>query len=184
MVVAPATGQFGGAAVEVALAMGANVVALGRNAETLAILQKDLSEFGGRLKTVQMSGNAEKDAEAIGPIECYFDISPPEAAKSSHIRSCFTALKPRGRVCFMGSVADDYPFPMWKILAQSITMSGKFMYEANAARKLAKMVDNGLLKLDRYTGGSFPLEDWQQAFDHAKENMRWGQLTVLTSNHS
>jgi D-arabinose 1-dehydrogenase-like Zn-dependent alcohol dehydrogenase len=60
VIVAPATGPFGLAAVKVALAMGARVIAMGRNAEVLKRLGQD-----ERIKMVQISGNVEKDLKAL-----------------------------------------------------------------------------------------------------------------------
>ena len=164
--------------------MGAKVVALGRNAEALKNLQKGLSVFGSRLKTVQITGDIEKDAESIGPVDCYFDISPPEAVHSTHFQSCLKVLKPRGRVCIMGHFTEDVPLPFWKILKEGITIMGKWMYEANAARELVHMVEIGLLDLGRHTSKSFGLEDWKKAFEHASQNMRWGQQTIITPGAS
>ena len=162
--------------------MGARVVALGRNPEALQKLQTGLSEYGSRLKTVRMTGDIEADTKAIGPVDCYLDASPPEAGKSSHITSCFNALKPRGQMCIWGSM--QVLLEDSKILRQNITIRGKWMYERDAPRQLLKMVDAGLLKLDRCTTKSFDLEQWEEAFEHAKVNMRWGQLTALVPGGS
>lgn len=184
VVVAPSTGQFSGSAVEVALAMGARVVALGRNAAALQTLKSGLSEYGQRLKTVQMTGDIEADTKAIGPVDCYFDISPPAAATSTHIKSCFMALKPRGRVCLMGGIHEDIRIPHSKIYRENITITGKWMYERNAVQKILLMVETGILSISRHHSKSFALEQWNEAFEHAAENMRWGQLTYLTPSTS
>lgn len=92
VIVSPATGAFGGAAVLVALAMGAKVIAMGRNVETLGKIKKR-SE---RIETVAITGDVHKDSEALrsfGPVDAFFDISPPEAGKAPHIKSGILALK-------------------------------------------------------------------------------------------
>ena len=92
VIVSPATGAFGGAAVLVALAMGARVIAMGRNVEALERIKKR-SE---RIETVPITGDILKDSEALkrfGAVDAFFDISPPEAAKSTHIKSGILALK-------------------------------------------------------------------------------------------
>ena len=63
VIVAPATGKFSGAAVLVALAMGAKVIAVGRNANGL----EKLKQFPGaeRLTTVQLVSDAQKDTGAL-----------------------------------------------------------------------------------------------------------------------
>ncbi|KAI1336762.1 hypothetical protein F5Y15DRAFT_393070 [Xylariaceae sp. FL0016] len=57
VIVGPATGQFGGAAVEVASAVGARVIALGRNTAALAHLKATVP----RVKAVTITGNIEED---------------------------------------------------------------------------------------------------------------------------
>ena len=92
VIVSPATGAFGGAAVLVALAMGARVIAMGRNVAALERIKKR-SE---RIETVPITGDVLKDTEALksfGPVDAFFDISPGEAAKSTHIKSGILALK-------------------------------------------------------------------------------------------
>ena len=92
VIVSPATGAFGGAAVFVALAMGARVIAMGRNVKTLETI-KTRSE---RIETVPITGDVLKDLEALksfGAVDAFFDISPPVAGKSTHIKSGILALK-------------------------------------------------------------------------------------------
>ena len=92
VIVSPATGAFGGAAVMVALAMGARVIAMGRNVKMLETI-KTRSE---RIETVPITGDVVKDLEALksfGSVDAFFDISPPVAGKSTHIKSGILALK-------------------------------------------------------------------------------------------
>ena len=97
IVVAPATGTFGGAAVSVAVAMGARVIAAGRNVEALKNLaaNHERVEIAG-LKDDMMAN--VKTLQSFGQIDAYLDFSPPAAAKSNHIESCLMAVKPYGRV--------------------------------------------------------------------------------------
>ena len=82
LLVSGATGGFGGAAVAVALAMGAGcVIAAGRNRDAL---EKLAQRHGARVRTVAMTGDEAVDrasmiAAAPGPIDCVFDILPPMA---------------------------------------------------------------------------------------------------------
>src|SRR6202000_1612736 len=63
VLVSGATGNFGSAAVAVALAMGAAcVVAPGRNEQILADLAR---RFGGRVRTVRLTGNEDDDRERM-----------------------------------------------------------------------------------------------------------------------
>ena len=104
VVVAPATGPFGGAAVITALAMGARVIAMGRNKESLANIRKRVSH-PDRVETVPITGDMKRDCDELkkyGPIDAYFDIGPPEAHSSTHIKSCILALRHGARVSLMG----------------------------------------------------------------------------------
>ncbi len=86
LAVSGATGNFGGAAVMLGLAMGASaVIALGRNAEVLAGLER---RFGPRVRAVTFTGDADADsarikAAAPGPIDVVLDILPPQADPAS-----------------------------------------------------------------------------------------------------
>jgi NADPH-dependent curcumin reductase CurA len=76
VIVAPATGAFSGAAVIVALAMGAKIIAMGRNKEALA----RIAASSDRVRTMQITGDQAAETAALlerGPIDVFFDISPP-----------------------------------------------------------------------------------------------------------
>lgn len=92
VIVSPATGAFGGATVLVTVTMGARVIAMGRKMEKLDRIKKR-SE---RIETVPITGDVLKDSEALrslGPVDAFFDISPAEAGKSTHIKSGILGLK-------------------------------------------------------------------------------------------
>ncbi len=72
--------------------MGARVIAMGRNVEALERIKKR----SGMIETVTITGDVPIDLEAlksIGAVDAFFDISPPEAANSTHIKSGILALK-------------------------------------------------------------------------------------------
>ncbi|KAI0326094.1 GroES-like protein [Cubamyces sp. BRFM 1775] len=183
IVIAPATGAFGGSAVEVALAMGARVVALGRSEEGLRRLEDGLREYvnAGRLRTVRMSeyADAESLTTAIGPVDCYLDISPHMAAQSFHFKACLLALGVRGRACLMGGIFEDIAMPHRAIVRNDLRITGKWMYERKAVFDMIKMAKAGVLDLTRGESWSFGLEDWDAALIHAEEHARWGQITFF-----
>jgi len=55
IIIAPATGSFGGAAVHVALAMGARVIAMGRNVDTL----QRINALSERVEVVPITGDVQ-----------------------------------------------------------------------------------------------------------------------------
>jgi D-arabinose 1-dehydrogenase-like Zn-dependent alcohol dehydrogenase len=185
VIVAPATGGFGGAAVLVALAMGARVIAMGRNVKALEGLKK-LSPGPGRLETVPITGSVDDEVAALtrfGRADAYFDISPREAQSSTHVKSAILSLRHGGRVSLMGGFLEDLPIPHRFVMRFDIKMHGKWMCSRNDIALLVKMVEIGLLRLDERANvkivGEFKLEQWKEAFDVAWENARQGQIAVF-----
>ncbi|EIM91203.1 alcohol dehydrogenase [Stereum hirsutum FP-91666 SS1] len=180
VVVAPATGAFGGAAVQVALAMGAKVIAMGRNKQKLRKI-KAVSE---RVEVVPITGDMEKDTEALkqfGPVDVFFDISPPEAATSTHLNSGIHALRHGGRASLMGGLGRETALPFFWIVFQDLQLKGKWMYERKDIESLIKMVRAGVMKLDMVDiVGKFRLAEWEKAFEVAKENADMGQMVLIT----
>ena len=187
IVVAPATGEFSGSAVQVAVAMGANVVAVGRNAETLKRLQDTFP--AGRVTTVLNTGNVEADTEAIkkaagGELDAYIDVSPPAAAESTHVRSCFASLRRYGRASLMGLLFKDVALPYSLAVFKSLIVKGLYMYEREQVRGLIKLVETGAVKVGKPAGieivGTFKLEEIDQALKATAAKHGIGYLTVLT----
>lgn len=188
VIIAPATGPFGIAAVQVSLALGARVIAMGRNTNTLANLKSALSKHypASHLLTVPMTGDYEKDLANLKatsdpfPIDAYLDISPPMAANSTHMKSCIMALKHSARVSLMGGLPDDMTFPHRRVMHWNIEMKGKWMFERQDVRDMIRMVEVGNLKVG--LGGEegkglkgFELEEWKEAFEWAVENTGMGE---------
>lgn len=163
IIIAPATGSFGGAAVKVALAMGARVIAIGRNREKL----DRLASSHDRVETVQISGDIKADLKALqvfGSIEAYLDISPPEAAESTHFQSCILALGQSGRVSLMGGLKGDMTIPLRAIVTRDIQIKGKWMYTRQDVKNLIKMVETGVLRLGERKVERFSLNSWEEGF--------------------
>ncbi|KAL8684523.1 MAG: hypothetical protein Q9218_008254, partial [Villophora microphyllina] len=111
IVIAPATGTFGGTAVSVALAMGASVIALGRNKDTLARLTSTFAHTN-RLTTVPLTSTLETDTAALRhaaslttPITAYLDLSPPSIPKNTYFPTILALLAPGARIALMGGMA-------------------------------------------------------------------------------
>ena len=185
LVVNGATGKFGGAAVELALAMGAAwVIATGRNASVLEELKR---RFGARVIPVVMSGDETVDHAAIrqaapGPIDCVFDILPP-AANQTQVRAAALTVRPGGRVSLMGGVGmqggDDLALPYRWLMRNNITLRGQWMYPPHAVVRMIAMVRSGLIELKTRDVRTFPLEEINAAVEHAAMNAGPFQMTVL-----
>ena len=182
VIIAPATGQFGGAAVQVALAMGARVIAMGRNVETLARL-KTLSK---RIETVPITGNQEEEVAALkkfGAADVFFDISPREAIGSTHFQSAILSLRHGGRISYMGGFLEDVDIPVKLFVRKDLKLHGKWMYGRDDIALLVKMIEIGILCLEEKDGvsivGTYPLDKWEEAFEVAAGNATFGKIVLL-----
>lgn len=185
VIVAPATGPLGGCAVLVALAMGARVIAMGRSVE---MLKKLAALDTKRVKTVPITGAVEAQTEALrncfGPVDVFFDISPPQAAKSTHIKSGILALRAGGRVSLMGGIPEDVPIPYLAVMIGNLQLKGCWMFPREAVGELVKMIEADVLKIGeesfgkRYVG-KFGLEEWDSALTAAAENVGMADLTLI-----
>lgn len=185
ILIAPATGAFGGAAVRVALALGARVIAAGRNTAALARLG---SLSADRLVTVQITNDPATDIAAFGGTrfgapDVFFDIAPPEAAKSTHVRSGVLALCIGGRAVLMGGVVGDVELPYGAIMHRNLVVRGQFMYGREEMRSLVKMIEGGILQVGKEAGvkvaRTFELGAWEEAFDAAEKGMSEGAYAVF-----
>jgi NADPH:quinone reductase-like Zn-dependent oxidoreductase len=185
VLVSGATGNFGTAAVAVALAMGAGcVIAPGRNEAAMADLAR---RFGPRLRTVKLGGNEDEDrqrmlAAAPGGIDCVLDILPPSVTTTT-VRAALMTVRPYGRVVLMGGVGMlggaglELPYP-W-IMRNCITIHGVWMYPPEATLGLVSLVRSGLLRLDNFAVTEFDLDHANEAVAHAAANGGPFKMTVL-----
>ncbi|ULK98223.1 zinc-binding alcohol dehydrogenase family protein [Bradyrhizobium sp. I71] len=185
VLVSGATGNFGSAAVSVALAMGAAcVVAPGRNEK---ILDDLVRRFDDRVKPVRLTGNEDDDRESMrraapGPIDCVFDIMPPSVSPTV-VRAAVMTVRAYGRIVLMGGVGMaggaglELPYP-W-IMRNCISIHGVWMYPPDAASRLIALVRAGLLRLDEYKATAFDLDHANEAVEHAAANGGPFKLTVI-----
>ncbi len=176
-----ATGAFGSGGVVVGAALGAaRIVATGRNAQVLADLER---RFGGRVRTVQMSGSEEEDRRQIqraagGPIDVVLDLLPPEA-RASWVRAAALAVRPYGRVVLMGGIREDIALPYAWMMRYGIEVRGQWMYPREAIHRLVKLARSGQISLDHVTVTKFPLEQVNAAIAHAAANAGPFNMTVV-----
>ncbi|MDI5969992.1 zinc-binding dehydrogenase [Streptomyces sp. SL13] len=185
VLISGATGNFGGAGVAVALAMGAGcVVAPGRNEAALEDLER---RFGSRVRTVRLSGDEEEDRErmrraAPGPIDVVLDMLPPSAS-TAPVRAAAMTVRDSGTVVLMGGVGmlggDDLALPYPWIMRNNITIRGQWMCPREANAGLIKLVRSGLLDLGGFDVTAFGLADVEAAVAHAAAHGGRFSLTVL-----
>lgn len=181
VLITPATGNFGGAAVHVALAMGARVIAMGRNASILAELKALATN---RVDTVTISGDEETDLAALsklGPIDVFYDLTPRKVKNPSHVRAGIRSVRVGGRISFSGGLA-DFNFPYNVVMQRNLTVRGTIMYTREQAQELVGMIEMGALRIGPGAGLTvkkvFGLEDWAVALETAANEAGAGS-TVL-----
>jgi threonine dehydrogenase-like Zn-dependent dehydrogenase len=189
IVVAPATGKFGGGAVTTALAMGARVVACGRNKEVLGNM-KELFGGTGRIEIVVLTRDETEDTRAMveanggREVDAYIDFSPHAAAGSTHISAAMAALKVGGKASFMGGINGKVGINYIQLMMKSLKIQGKFMYERDMVVKLVQMIEKGNLKLGEKgsgwkTVGKFGLDGIEEGIQLAEKESGWGKQVLL-----
>ncbi|KAI1124922.1 GroES-like protein [Nemania abortiva] len=185
VIVCPSTGGFSGAGVQVALAMGARVIATGRNEKELARLKAFVTKGTpwANIETFKITGDQAADTaslKAFGTIDAVLDLSPPAAAQSTHLPSAIAALRRGGRISVMGSV--EQPIVGWHFLSHDLQVKGKLMYEREDMVLFVKMLEAGLFAKGKelVETKSFALEDWKEAFDTAEVYAGVGRIVALT----
>ena len=173
LLVSGSTGNFGGAGVAVALAMGAAcVVCPGRNERMLESLER---RFGARVRTVRLTGNEAEDiarmkAAAPGPIDAVLDLLPPSAPASA-ARAAAMTVREYGRVVLMGGVGmlggEDLALPYPWIMRNNITVKGQWMCLPSANTMMINLVRAGLLDIGATETTAFPLDQANEAVAHA-----------------
>jgi D-arabinose 1-dehydrogenase-like Zn-dependent alcohol dehydrogenase len=185
VIVAPATGHFSGAVVEIAAQIGCRVLAISRSASKL----KPLTDRYPRVTAVELSGDEEKDTKTIRElapegIDAYIDISPPSATASPHhFNVSLASVSPHGRVVLLGMMF-DVKVNYASLMARNLTINARFMYTRQELASLVKMVEAGVLKLGKDAGhevveGGFPMEGWEKAVTAAETAVNWGQQVLL-----
>jgi D-arabinose 1-dehydrogenase-like Zn-dependent alcohol dehydrogenase len=182
VVITPATGGFSGAAVEVASAMGARVIAVGRNAGTLQRLAENIP----KVHPVQLTGDTEEDVRLLtqfGPIDAFMDFTPGRLPTPVHLKTCMSALRPYGRGVLMGFAHGDLSVNYGQMIMKNLTLKAQYMYDREDVKGMIKLAERGLLKLGKKAGvqilGQYKLEDWEKALDHAAETDGWGWQVVF-----
>ncbi|KAI4200381.1 MAG: hypothetical protein LQ346_002391 [Caloplaca aetnensis] len=183
VIIAPATGSFSGAAVQLAVAMGARVIAAGRNLEVLKQIAATSDRISiAHLKCDDMHADLAT-LQTFGQIDAYLDISPPAAARSTHFESCLMAVKLNGKVSLMGGVIEYIKIPYMVVMFRNIQLRGRFMYERSDVESLIKLYEQGLVRMGPAAGykssARFGLGDWEEAFEEAEKAASWNTQVLI-----
>ncbi|KAK7458987.1 hypothetical protein CaCOL14_003058 [Colletotrichum acutatum] len=191
VVIGPSGGSFGGLAVEVALTVGANVIALGRSESKLAAMRAKLGD-NPRLKTVVMTGDAAVDAQAIlaatpngAGADVFNDWTPGELKNPPYLEAAVRTLKREGRVILSGGASETLTLPYAVFELKNLKLIGKWMCERPTLLQLVRMVEGGQLRIGRESGAEikvFSLDEHHEATEFARDNGGWRNYTVIAPN--
>jgi alcohol dehydrogenase len=169
LIVNGATGAYGGAAVLLALAMGAGrVIAAGRNPDKLAAIA---ARGGKAVVGVALSGDVAADAEALreaagGGADLAFDMVGGAQDPNATL-AALHALRGEGRLVLMGSLMVDLPVPYLSLMIRSIEIIGNFMHRPGAFRNVLALARAGHLDLSAIIPRMFPLAELPAAMEAA-----------------
>ncbi|VUC23492.1 unnamed protein product [Clonostachys rosea] len=192
IIIGPSGGTFSGIAVEMSLALGANVVALGRNEAKLADMKKRL-QCPGRFSYVVMTGDRDADQAAIlkqtpngAGADVYNDWTPSWVNQSPYLLAGAQSLKKRGRVILSGgTMSEVIGVPYQLVVGRELRILGSFMSSRDTVRKVIRMVEQGMLNVGARSGSEvsvFSLDQHEEAIAHSSEQSGWRKYTVITPN--
>ncbi|KAJ3540439.1 hypothetical protein NM208_g5064 [Fusarium decemcellulare] len=174
VVIGPSGGIFGGNTVEVALAVGANVIALGRDAEKLGDLKRRLNS--PRLTTLH--------PEVKGLM---FTMTGPRAASKGRLTypAAEHALKRGGRIVLSGGAFGPVEVPYISVVFKKLKVEGSWMCNRQSMERIIRMIEDGRIDLGPESGvqvKQFELDEVYDAIKHAEETTRWRNITVVAPN--
>jgi D-arabinose 1-dehydrogenase-like Zn-dependent alcohol dehydrogenase len=189
IVIGPASGSYSGACFEVALALGANVVALGRSPSKFANMLKSLGH-PKRLQCVVMTGCEADDVVALqkavpNGAHVYSDWSPTGSKDAIYLSTVAAVLRRSARVVLSGAANTSVGLPHGIMVLKDIEMKGKYMYNRSTVRTVFELVALGLLELGERTGAlarNYELESFEDALAVAEEHGTWRDFTIITPN--
>ena len=167
-----ATGSYGGAAVLLALALGAGrVVAAGRDPAALAALAALARDR--RVVPVRLTGERAADTAALrtaagGGADVALDLVGTAGDPNAPL-AALHALRRNGRLVVMGSATVPIPVDYMALLLNNWELLGQFMYPGDAYRRLFDLVRAGLLDLAAIAPHCYPLAELPAAMAAAAE---------------
>ncbi|KAF6789064.1 isopropanol dehydrogenase, partial [Colletotrichum sojae] len=188
IVIGPSGGTFDGLALEISLALGANVIAIGRNEEKLAAMHKRINH--PRLQYVAMTGNYEVESKAIlektpdgAGGEVYNDWTPGELPSPVYLAVASSVLKCEGRVVLSGGTMGglggiNYAEAVFK----DLQIIAKWVCHRKTLEQVIGMVTQGLLRIGAESGTvtrEFPLDEAEEGKEYARNYGGWRHYTVL-----
>ncbi|KAH3661490.1 hypothetical protein OGAPHI_006337 [Ogataea philodendri] len=182
VIISPATGKFSGAAVAVASALGAKVVAVGRNKAVLERYTKTLPN----VSAVTLTGDKAADSAALahfGPADVFLDLNPVGVPKNPNFDVCFQALGYGGRALLQGFSTEPLSIDYSSMAFKNISIVSKAMYTRAEAQDLVKLFNSKSLRYwEIFRTQVFGIDEFEAAFAAADTATSWDDLVVIEFN--
>ncbi|EEU38177.1 uncharacterized protein NECHADRAFT_84484 [Fusarium vanettenii 77-13-4] len=190
VIIGPSGGTYGGNAVELTLAVGANVIALGRDEEKLAELKNRLKS--PQLSTVVMTGDVDADAANIiaatpggEGADVYNDWAPGGVPSAPYLPAAERALKRGGRIVLSGGAYGHIEVGYISMILKKLRVGGSWMCNRQSMERIVRMIEDGRINLGPDSGiqiKSFGLDEVHDAVDHTEKATRWRNITIVAPN--
>lgn len=171
VIITGATGDLGSGAVLIALAMGASkIIAVGRNEEKL----KRLQELDSKRVTPLIYSESSNDftvekvkslTNGVGADLVVDFVGGTSAVEP--LSTCIRALGYRGKAVFVGNITASIPINYGEIMRNETEIRGSFMSPPNATQQLIRMIQAGLIDLNKVGTRTYSLDDINQAVEDA-----------------
>lgn len=191
VLIGPATGTFGGVSTEVALNLGANVIAIGRSERKLDILKKQLGNHE-RLQTIVMTGDEAADVAAIRAatprgrgVDVYNDWASGALSGSPFFATAIQTVKNKGRVVLSGAPSGSINVPYAFVMHQNISITGKLGVDREGINLTISLVESDVIRLGTHGGAThalYGLEEHEEAFKAAKSTGGFKVYHDITPN--
>ncbi|ROW12026.1 hypothetical protein VPNG_05281 [Cytospora leucostoma] len=186
VLVMPATGFFSSGAVTALLGMGANVVAVSRNKDTLNQLVQHYREDGDRITPLVLIGDLAKDTDALKAAtpgskgaDAFIDFSSPESAGGTYFQAGLQALKRNARCVLAGAIPDNLQLPYLTVRINCLTVKGSFAQNREDVEFAIRLIESGNLKLRKTIAGRYPLDEYETAVSLSKATRGWEQMVIV-----
>ncbi|KAJ3541712.1 hypothetical protein NM208_g4476 [Fusarium decemcellulare] len=169
IVIGPSGGLFSGLAVELALAVGGNVIALGRNEEKLATMKRKLNNerLQRRTEPGRMPTTTGRRKGTGAPCICQ---PGPRVVKFG------------GRIVLSGGTTQGLTgIGYVQVVARDLQIIGKWVCSRQTLEQLLQMITQGLIKIGAEGGTvvrEFDLDSVEAAVEYARKYVAWRHYAV------
>jgi L-iditol 2-dehydrogenase len=97
---------------------------------------------------------------------------------SAALSTALDIVRPAGWISKVGWGPQPLDFSLDKLVQKNVTLQGSFSHTWSTWERVIRLIDTGLLDVKPITGGAWPLEQWQTAF----ERMHSGEIVKAILN--